>query len=367
MNLQGWGECVVTTGYGDKQGGNANQWYTSGFGGTSSASPIVAGAAASVSSAYEQAGLANPTSAQMRTLLTSTGTEQNTSGAGALAGHIGPLPDLQAALASLTGGAPTVTGIGPSFGPVGMFVTVIGTNFANATAVRFNGVTSSFTVLSPTVLVATVPAGATDGPIRVSNTNGGGNSQTAFDVTPGTVVEAKNDVFTPKTVTIEPGQAVGWNFLDQQQHSVRDAIGLGSGGAPLFDSGPLPFRGSFVLIRNAAGRYDYESKVAEPLAMQGTISVRVLAKPKQGGLNKTFAITWAKANPGGYHYQVQYRHRSTGGAWGAWTSLFPSTTSLSAGFQPDQGRGTYAFRSRLVNSSTGIGSRYSVQTAIKVV
>lgn len=45
VDVQGWGREVVTTGYGDLQGGgNANLRYTERFSGTSSASPIVVGA-----------------------------------------------------------------------------------------------------------------------------------------------------------------------------------------------------------------------------------------------------------------------------------------------------------------------------------
>ena len=47
MNVQGWGWNVATTGYGDLQGGaSQDDWYTARFSGTSSASPMVAAAAA---------------------------------------------------------------------------------------------------------------------------------------------------------------------------------------------------------------------------------------------------------------------------------------------------------------------------------
>ncbi|MEN1938215.1 S8 family serine peptidase [Paenibacillus sp. 102] len=48
VDVQGWGYEVTTTGYGDLSGTNINKdlWYTDNFGGTSSASPIVAGAIA---------------------------------------------------------------------------------------------------------------------------------------------------------------------------------------------------------------------------------------------------------------------------------------------------------------------------------
>ncbi|HKG62159.1 MAG TPA: S8 family serine peptidase [Pyrinomonadaceae bacterium] len=52
VDLQGWGSSVQTTGYGSYTNpddpGNRNFWYTTGFNGTSSASPIVTGAAANL-------------------------------------------------------------------------------------------------------------------------------------------------------------------------------------------------------------------------------------------------------------------------------------------------------------------------------
>ncbi len=55
INLQGWGGCVTTTGYGGAHGSSqSNDAYTTSFSGTSSASPIVAGAVA-LHSSVEQA------------------------------------------------------------------------------------------------------------------------------------------------------------------------------------------------------------------------------------------------------------------------------------------------------------------------
>ena len=96
VDLQGWGECVTTTGYGNLQGGVENQWYTHSFGGTSSASPIVAAAAASLSSIAEQRGI-RLAPRDVRARLKATGTPQ-VFGA---AGNIGPLPNLRAAIAGL--------------------------------------------------------------------------------------------------------------------------------------------------------------------------------------------------------------------------------------------------------------------------
>jgi subtilisin family serine protease len=97
LDVQGWGDSVATLGYGDNatlraNGGDSRQWYTRTFSGTSSATPIVAGAAALIQSIRKARGLPPLESAVMRDLLARTGTPQ---GAGS---QIGPLPNLQAAL-----------------------------------------------------------------------------------------------------------------------------------------------------------------------------------------------------------------------------------------------------------------------------
>jgi YD repeat-containing protein len=73
----------------------------------------------------------------------------------------------------------------PAHGPVGTRVTIFGTGFGATPAqntVRFNGTPATVTSASPTTLVATVPAGATTGPISVTAPLGNVTSATAFTV-----------------------------------------------------------------------------------------------------------------------------------------------------------------------------------------
>lgn len=97
VNLQGWGGCVATTGGRDLYSGGPNASYTQRFNGTSSAGPIVASAVAAVSGAAKARGT-SLTPLQMRSLLVETGTPQVGNN-----GHIGPLPNLRAALDRLAG------------------------------------------------------------------------------------------------------------------------------------------------------------------------------------------------------------------------------------------------------------------------
>ncbi|MFN3216526.1 MAG: S8 family serine peptidase [Acidimicrobiales bacterium] len=83
VDLQGWGECVRTTTI-----GNSYRWW--GF--TSAATPMVAGAAALVSSMYEAQNGVTPTGRQVRRILRSSGLPQVGSAT------IGPRPDLRSAM-----------------------------------------------------------------------------------------------------------------------------------------------------------------------------------------------------------------------------------------------------------------------------
>jgi len=92
----GWGEAVTTCGFGDLAGTGAADLYTNTFSGTSSASPIIAGAAALLQSLHQAFTNQRLEPRAMRALLgdPATGTRQGPN----VAGHIGVMPDLKAIL-----------------------------------------------------------------------------------------------------------------------------------------------------------------------------------------------------------------------------------------------------------------------------
>jgi len=97
VDVHGWGSEVFTLGYGDHEmtDGDPNRSYTAVFGGTSSATPMVAGVAAVVQEAAKSKLGRALSPAEMRTLLARTGRPHQGSKA------IGPLPDTPAAIAGL--------------------------------------------------------------------------------------------------------------------------------------------------------------------------------------------------------------------------------------------------------------------------
>ncbi|HLY31260.1 MAG TPA: IPT/TIG domain-containing protein, partial [Ktedonobacterales bacterium] len=64
-------------------------------------------------------------------------------------------------------------------------VAISGSHLTDATSVKFNGTAASFTVNSDTSITATVPTGATTGPISVGNQEGSATSATTFQ--PGAI------------------------------------------------------------------------------------------------------------------------------------------------------------------------------------
>lgn len=89
-----WGEAVTSCGFGDLAGTLATDYYTNTFSGTSSASPIIAGAAALVQALHQKHAQCWLEPRAMRALLSdpSTGTRQGPN----VAGFIGVMPDLKA-------------------------------------------------------------------------------------------------------------------------------------------------------------------------------------------------------------------------------------------------------------------------------
>jgi len=72
----------------------------------------------------------------------------------------------------------------PNNGIVGATIDILGTDMTGASYVTFNGIAAPFTVVSPTLIQATVPPGATTGYVRVTLPSGRIPSNKKFRVTP---------------------------------------------------------------------------------------------------------------------------------------------------------------------------------------
>lgn len=95
VDAQGWGREVTSTGYGDLQGGLPDIWYTDTFSGTSSASPIVVGALASVQGVLRAHGRIVLSPGRARQLLRATGSPQTDAPGRPRTERIGNRPNLR--------------------------------------------------------------------------------------------------------------------------------------------------------------------------------------------------------------------------------------------------------------------------------
>jgi hypothetical protein len=77
---------------------------------------------------------------------------------------------------------PSISSFTPTSGPAGTSVNIQGENLSGATSVTFNGTAATFTVDSSTNITATVPSGATNGPISVTTPQGTATSSDSYTV-----------------------------------------------------------------------------------------------------------------------------------------------------------------------------------------
>lgn len=102
---------------------------------------------------------------------------------------LGPAPNNGATAAALPipapapASPPAVSSFAPSSGWPGSAVMISGSAFTGAASVTFNGTVAAFTVNSDGQITATVPTGATAGPISVTTPAGTGTSSASFTVT----------------------------------------------------------------------------------------------------------------------------------------------------------------------------------------
>lgn len=150
---------------------------------------------------------------------------------------------------------PTVTSVTPATGPQtgGQTVTLAGTGFTGATAVKFGGVAAtSFAVGSDTAMTAVVPQLAA-GVVDVIVTNPTGPSVAGagdrLTVTPGSLSYSQPDGDASGTqyfqdVTISPATVQSGELrdrLDTVRYPQRGSVAPGKTGVGAAQGAPLPF------------------------------------------------------------------------------------------------------------------------------
>lgn len=158
--------------------------------------------------------------------------------------------------------------------------------------------------------------------------------------------------FVPPTANARPGDTVHWTNDGVALHTT-------TGNAPLslWDSGAVSSGDSFDFVFTAAGRYPYVCEFHAGIGMAGTISVPINVMPRSGPVGTLFRVTVASVNASSpFVYDIQKANPG-----GGFTNWMTGITARRATFDSTgMATGTYRFRSRLRNTSTGATSSYSV-------
>ena len=171
-------------------------------------------------------------------------------------------------------------------------------------------------------------------------------------------VSMKDNVFSPKTVTIKAGDSVTWTNNGTVAHT-------STGDAPLslWDSGSVVVGDSFARTFTAGGKYRYHCTFHQSLGMVGTVSVTIKASPRSGPAGTVFTITVASVDtPLPWHYDL--RKKVPGDP--VFRPLFSIRTKSFTFDSTGLPTGKYQFISRLRRSDTMAHTQFSVPTTITV-
>jgi hypothetical protein len=302
VDCYAWGENVTTAGYGDLDngGGDNNKSYTSTFNGTSSASPIISGAALILQGLYNAVTGNWMSSSRMRDLLSNpaTGTPQG----GGIAGNIGVMPDLRSIIETTLEIPKLVTVIADSgdFGDVcvGSFkdMGLILSNSGNERLIVSDITSSSAEFLVPRVISYPIVIEAGDSieiPIRLQPSSFGSKTATITVVSNNPNgnkhVEVSGAANPPRLVTVI---ANAGNFGNVCIGSFVDKM------ITLNNSGCCPL--NVIDINSSSGEFIVPSVLSYPvtIGVGDSIQVPIRVEPASIG-TKSGAITIKSDDPKG--------------------------------------------------------------------
>jgi Putative Ig domain/IPT/TIG domain len=161
--------------------------------------------------------------------------------------------------------APVVNTVSPASGTIGAELTIAGSGFAGVTGVSFGAAASAFSVGSGSEITATVPAGASTGPVAVTGPGGTASSPDPFTVTPGIALSAVSG--SPGTTVTVAGAGFGaYEAVDIYFNAAEQALASASGGgnfAGITVQIPAPAPDPGVAYVTAVGRHSGLSAQAQ--------------------------------------------------------------------------------------------------------
>jgi hypothetical protein len=241
---------------------------------------------------------------------------------------------------SKAGPPPTVTSFTPTSGPVGSRVVITGTHFYDVSQVDFNGMVAlGYTIDSTTQITATVPTGATTGPIRVTTLDGTGHSPTDFTVTQQVPASPTVTSFTPASgpagtsVTItgtgfSSVSRVDFNGVVATDYTVDSATQIRATVPAGATTGPIS-----VTTPDGTGRSPADFTVTQtssrvtPVLKKSPPKATYRLTRKRGSVTWTYKVTLTKPGGGAVAGKTVQLQKSANGT--KWTTKSTLTTSAA--------------------------------------
>lgn len=156
--------------------------------------------------------------------------------------------------------------------------------------------------------------------------------------------------FNPTTTYGKQTAIVEWDFNGPSQHAVRDS----SSSLGIINSGSKGPGGTYLVTFPGAGTYNYVDTLNP--SYTGVVKIPVVLSSASTTTSTPVTVQWAgMSSPAGYSFTVQIK-RPGSSSWSTWLS---NQSGMQAAFTPDAGTGTYSFRARIKNTSSGATSGWS--------
>ena len=201
--------------------------------------------------------------------------------------------------------APEISGFEPASGPPATPVTITGTGFATTQAVSFGATPAPFSIVSDTEISATVPAGAIDGVISVTNQVGATSSSSAFVVTDpppvdsfepsagvvGTVVTIRGSGFSTVSDVSFGGAPAAFSIVSDTELTADVPAGASTGPITVTNATGATTTDPFtVIVTPTITDFDPRSGVAGDTQIDVTITGTSLSTVTEVRFNGTPAI-----------------------------------------------------------------------------
>ena len=231
---------------------------------------------------------------------------------------------------TLNSSTPTINSFSPSIGGVGTTVVINGASYTGATSVAFNGTPAAFTVISPTQINATVPAGTTTGPVTLTTPSGSVTSAASFTF----IIVPVNDTFANATNLGTADGVFTGNNIGATKETGEPSHAGNAGGASVWWKWTAPYAGTFSLSTQGSS-FDTLLAVYTGSSVSSLSAVASNDNDPAGGT--TSALSFGATAGTVYYIAVDGSGGATGNIVLTVNPISTTATLFTTGFETSEG------------------------------